>query len=398
MHGRSIQNQEKSMNRKMIYHTKQSCILAVVAVMLVCTAGCRRDLWVYTDDYRQVELCTDWSQATDVPGGMTWWFINDNLSGRTRHETTAEVAHTWLNLPRGQYTGFVFDYSPAEYAHIDFVGMTHPDSALVHLLPAADQPLSDEDLYGSRSVNINMGGIPINPETGMHLVASEPELMNADTLHHVTINTGTDGDLILWDESDEYQSKLITQTVYAEPKPVVWKLRVRVYVHGISFMYSVRGSVAGLADGCWLSPLRHTCTSCLQRLDSWDSYSFNNGTGYITTTINTFGLPDMDMLPSPLGLGGQNSRADDDGTPDYNRRLRLNLQFLLRDQATVLNYHFDVGDECITIFEDELVVRIDIPIDFPGGPDLPYVDVKGSAGFGATVTPWEDTDPVDVSM
>ena len=51
--------------------------------------------------------------------------------------------------------------------------------------------------------------------------------------------------------------------------------------------------------------------------------------------------------------------------------------------------------EYITIFEDQRVIRIDIPL---GLIDLPYVDAKDSAGFDATVSPWEDGDVADVGM
>lgn len=373
--------------------------------MLVLLCGCRRDLWVYTDEFRQVELYTDWSACDEVPGGMTWWFMNDDLSGQNRHETTAEVYHTWLNLPRGQFTGIVFDYSPAEYSHIEFTGMTRPDSALVHLRASADQPKPDDDLYGIRAVPDTMLGIP-QLLGGQYVVAAEPEIMNVDTLKSVVVQTGIDGDLIPWDERDSYESQLITQTLYAEPRPIVWRLRVVVHIRGINYMYAVRGSVAGLADGCWLSMLRHTSTPCLQQLDAWQAVNAQDSVGYITTLVNTFGLPDLGMPPSPADQRNDRAvrgvtRADSTANQHtaYMEHLRLNLQFLLRDRTTVLNYHFDVADEAITIVEDQLVVRIDIPIDYPGGGvDLPYVDADDSTGFNATVSPWEEGGTADTTM
>ena len=44
----------------------------------------------------------------------------------------------------------------------------------------------------------------------------------------------------------------------------------------------------------------------------------DDNSGYIMTTLPTFGMPDTNLM-------------------------RLNLQFLLRDEETLLNYHFDGG-------------------------------------------------------
>ena len=378
--------------------------VALVAVVLSVLTGCRRDLWVYTDDFRQVELVTDWSQAHEMPGGMTWWFMSNDREGVYRHGTTAEVTHAWLSLPRGVFTGVVFDYSPAEYSHQQFVGMTSPNEALVQINPSADQPLADNELYGDEAVAYYMDGIGRNEATGMYVLSAEPELMNVDTLRNVTIVTGIDDELIPYEDRDKYTSNVVTQTFYAEPQPIVWDLQVRVYVKGLQYMNSVKGSVAGLADGCWLAPLRHTSTPCLQALDSWRATMVNDSIGYISTTINTFGLTDLDMPASDGRLADSMlrvaRRADVITTEaDYDQHLRLNLQFLLRDNATILNFHYNVGSEAITVIDDRLVVSIDIPIDYPDGiPVLPFVEAAGTAGFDATVSPWENGGTADATM
>lgn len=381
---------------------------AALLTLTVLLSACRRDLWVYTDEFCQVALQTDWSQATETPGGMTWWFMADDLSGRNRHGTTAEITYTELNLPRGLFTGVVFDYSPAEYSHIEFLGMTRPDSALVHISASADQPVPDDDLYGAKAVPDYLSGVPMNPAgNGMHLLAAEPEPMNADTLKHVMVTSGIDEDLVPWEDRDKYKQTVIEQLLHAQPKPVVWQLKVRIPVRGLNYMYSLTATVAGLADGCWLIPLRHTSTPCLQLIDKWQAQNVVDSVSYLLSSINTFGLPDLDMPHSPVDARRNTARQttrDNDTTEDmhlaqYDQHLRLNLRFLLRDEATVLNYHFDLGDDCITIIDDMLIVNIDIPIDYPGGiPDLPYVDSKGSTGFDATVTPWADGGSADATM
>lgn len=379
----------------------RSFVCPIIILAVLALSGCRRDLWIYTDQFRQVELITDWSDASEKPDGMTWWFMNTEEPGDNYHRTVAEVTHTWLDLPRGTYSGVVFDYSPDEYSHQEFVGMEHIDSALVHLRAAADQPSPDVQLFGDSAVASYMEGIPRNPyNSEMYTVAAEPEIMNADTIHDVTVVTGEEGELIRWEKRGRYAELLATQTLHAYPKPIVWELRVLVHVRGINYMRDVRGSVSGLTDGCWLGTLRHTSTPCLQSLDSWQRRLESDNEGYITTSVKTFGLPDLDMPPSPLDMrNDQATRVGGYfGDPNYNEHLRLNLRFLLRDQATVLTYHFNVGEDCITINEDQLVVRIDIPIDYPGAPDLPYVDEVEGAGFDATVTPWADGGTADETM
>lgn len=372
-------------------------MLCAVGVLCVVCGACRRDLWVYTDEFCQVALHTDWSEATETPGGMTWWFMSDDLSGINRHGTTADIAYTGLNMPRGRFSGVVFDYSPSEYSHVTFEGMTRPDSALVLLSPSADQPLPDDHLYGSLAVPAYLDGVP-QGASGMYSLAAEPEPMNADTLNHVLITAGIDEELIHWEDRDKYTGLAVEQHLHATPRPIIWTLCVRLPLRGASYMYSLTATVAGLADGCWLLPLRHTATPCLQLITAWQLQTPVDTVSYLSASINTFGLRDNAMPRSPRDARTQPSRADTGATP-YDQRLRLNLQFLLRDEATVLNYHYDITDQHITIDEDQLLIYVELPTDIPGGiPDLPAVDAKGTAGFDATVTPWADGEHADATM
>jgi hypothetical protein len=356
-----------------------SILVPALLLVLVLTSCERRELWVYTDEFRQVELFTDWSQCDSRPDGMTAWFMSESLDGRNRRITTAEVEHTWLNLPRGRFTGVIFDWSPAEYANQEFSGMTRPDSALVRVRPASVQPEPDNDLYGSLAVPSDVH-IPLVDSTGMHLLCVTPDPMCADTLKHIEIITGVEGDLIPWDTREEYEASLVTQTFYCQPKPITWDLRILIHVKGVQFMHSIQGTVAGLAEGMWLGSLEHTTSTCLHPLDKWQVQFLTDSTSVLMTTIHTFGLPNKIQ-----------TRAEDDF--DLSS-LRLNIRILLRDEETVLYYHFDVESKNVTIFEDQLVARVEIPIEVV----LPYVDAKGSAGFDATVTPWEPGGSASVDI
>lgn len=352
----------------------------LILVLSMLTSCQRRPLWIYTDEFRQVELITDWSACGDNPGGMTAWFSAEELSGRNRRITTAEVTHTWLNLPRGIFTGIIFDYSPEEYGNQDFMGMSRPDSARVCVHPSVSQPVVDDGLYGPEAVPDGMD-IAVNSTSGLYVISAEPDPMCADTLHHVEIITGVDGDLILWKDKETYEANLVTQTFYAFPEPLTWKLQTIVNLKGVVYLHSTKGSIAGLTDGIWLGTLRHRSGVCLHPMDSWESRktggSLTESIGTVTGYLDTFGLPnditDVELLPP----------------------LRLNLRFLLRDEETVLIYNYDVPPEWVAIYPEQKLIRIEIPL---GLIDLPYVDAKDSAGFTATVSPWEDGGTADVGF
>ena len=356
--------------------------LQAVLLALLALTGCRRQLWVYTDEYRQVELYTDWSLCDNRPDGMTAWFLSYNDEGNNRRITTAEVDHAWLNLPRGLFTGIVFDWSPAEYVNQEFCGMTKPENALVRVRPANPQPDYDEELYGPTAVPTGMD-IPVVESTKLYQLSVTPDPMCADTLKHVEILTGVEGDLIPWHDREEYKSSLMTQTFYCQPKPITWDLRIVIHIKGIQYMQTVTGTVAGLAEGVWLGNLQHTSSTCLHPLDQWNMQPLNDSISVLSTTIHTFGLPN-----------GVLTRTGGYAVPDLNSVLRLNLRVMLRDEGTVLYFHFDVQPDDVTIYQAQLVARVEIPIEV----DLPYVDAKGSTGFDATVTPWEDGGDADINM
>ena len=379
--------------------------LYIIIGLLALVTGCkdRRNLWVLADAYPQVELVTDWSEAADYPQGMTAWFIDNNGSGYTRNHKTAEVEHSWLNLPIGNYTGLVFDYSPEEYGRLEFVNMNDPELAEVLSRPAVNQPVStDTELFGDKAVPDVMwnqiphaqGGTVIDAASPVYQVSAEPESISLDVLSDVNITSGFDGDYIKWRDKEDYTTDVATHTLYAWPKPIVWKLHVLVHVKGIYYLHSVRASIVGLASGYMMAKRQHNDKPCILAIDEWNVNVTGDNTGNITSSINTFGLAEEATWSTEYGVQQAVTR---DGVIDDDilSALRLNLEFLLRDEETVLNYHFDVGGH-VSIYEDQLVIRVDIPIEL--APDLPYVMAKGGTGFDATVTPWENGGSADVGM
>jgi hypothetical protein len=357
-----------------------SILLSALLLVVVLPSCVRRDLWVYTDEYRQVELYTDWTLCPDRPDGMTAWFISNDYDERNRHITTSDIDHCWMNLPRGRFTGIVFDWSPAEYPNQDFVGMTLPSTAKVQARPASVQPGYDEDLYGYLAVPADMN-IPVVDSTSMYLLSVTPDPMCIDTLQNVEIITGVEGDLVKWKDREEYEASLITQTFFAEPEPVTWDLRVLIYVRGLQYLHSVKSTVCGLSDGIMLTDLRHSSDVCLHPIDEWQLKHLSDTLGTISSSIHTFGLPASSSTKAGVHI-------------DENTHLRLNLRCFLRDEETVLYFHFDVGPESFIVLEDQMIVRIEITVPI----EIPYVDAKGSAGFDAVVAPWQPGGNADITM
>ncbi len=373
------------------------CVLSLMALVQVFLTGCRRDLYVVSEPPKQIELITDWSLATQKPGGMTWWFIRNDHSGYNRHETTAAVTHSWIGVARGNYTGIIFDYSPAEYGHMSFVDMNMPETALLLLNPAADQPRTDLPVVGRDAVPEGMTDIPLLAAgSEAFMVSASPENINIATLENVEVLSGNDDDYIPYEDRDKQPDEAEIQTIYAQPSPRMWKIRAIVHVKGIDRLYTVRGSVAGLADGYWLAENRPTSSRCLQILDSW-KVNTPDVEGYITSEQSCIGLPDLEMPASPIyARGGSMQPASE--APAYDKLLRLNLSFLLRDNKTVVDYHYDLDDEDITVYEEQRLIVVRIPSTHPDCPDLPEVEGDGKTGFDADVSDWEEGGHSDTTF
>lgn len=375
--------------------TQLMLLLLALAGIVICLtlSGCeRRELYVYGDEFHSVELEVDWRQYVDTdPDGMTVWFYPlDDPEHAPYHSTTAEVRHYGIYLPSGHYDGIVFDYSPNEYSRQEFLDMDSLRGARVEATPSAWQPDSltvagegvpeglngdvNRALFGETAwTDLMTDRPPLRDSTELYTVASQPERMGLDTLTNKYVDGGIYGDYIPWRERETYQSSLKVTSLYAEPLPIVWRLRIRVWIrNGFNYLWQTPASVTGLADGHYLPLNVNTARPCLHFIEGWEYTRTGDNSGFIEANINTFGLcTTYEGLPADL---------------------RLNMVFALRDHATTVSYHFDVGDD-VEIYEDRLLLNIEIdPVN------LPYVDAYNGAGFNADVTPWEEEPPIDVDF
>ena len=106
-------------NYKYIKRCTKAVTMTAAAMLLLTTAGCRRDLWVYQDNFKQVELDIDWrnyfrewavNQKTSVnptvqpaqdPDGMTVYLFPRDGRPAFRY-TTAEVRHFETYMSAGE--------------------------------------------------------------------------------------------------------------------------------------------------------------------------------------------------------------------------------------------------------------------------------------------------------
>lgn len=396
--------------------------VAAAAMVLLSATSCRRDLWVYQDNYKQVELDIDWrnyfrewgitpnpnpgAEPAADPSGMTVWFFPRD--GRTSYSyTTAEVRHFSSYLSKGQYDGLVIDYSPAEYGRQQFVGMDYASTAKVEATPSSYQADSIPELFGPEAY---ARALPkVNPN-GFYTIANEPENMASDTIF-MDVTTGKYDKYIPYEERDTYQETLVNQIFNVEPLLVPWDMRVRIYIKGIYYLWKAQASIAGLADGYYLVGCKTSDVPCLLRLDDWEVHVTGDNVGYIAKTFRTWGPMNFenrnwDVHVPQRPLSSREYDAADPGLNYYSYEemasrnpdeIRLNFRFLLRDRKTAVYYHFDVAN-LVNVFRNEYALRIDLTDGFDGQPNLPYVDPYNGAGFDGLVIPWEPEEHATVGF
>lgn len=400
----------------------------IVVLLLITTAlillahllvACeRRDLYVYGDEFHNMELVVDWRDYSDTdPEGMTFWFYSlDDPTRAPYTMTTPTVRFQHLYMAGGRYDGVVIDYSPQEFARQHFFGLDREATARVESAPLAYQPSAvtvagegvpagtgdavNVVLFGENAWNGRHAERPALQANGLYTVASQPEQMALDTLRERVVSNGEYGDYIPWEHRNTYQSTLTVDTIYSVPHPIIWSLRVRVYItKGFNSLWTTVGSVAGLSDGHFLASDTNIDRPCLLMADSWQQQRTGPNSGYVTCTLTTFGLRPSGVR-SDRELHTTRSGEVEPAYPPANwndyytgvclpEELRLNLSFVLRDHATVVNYHFNVGERVVS-YDHQRVLRVELGPDWPEPIELPYVEPYSGAGFDANVEDWKD--------
>lgn len=376
--------------------------MAAAALALLTTTSCeRRELYVYQDFFKQVILEIDWRSYdrdktkyphTPDPDGMTVWFYPTN-GQKADHYTTAQVTRYETYLSQGDYEALVIDYSPEEYGKQEFIGMDYANTAKVQSLPAAYQSVSYAPLYNDECYGGSVPMLRKEAATGFWTVFYQPELMATDTtMMHII--SGKYDHYIPYDERDSYQQTLIEQVFQMTPLRLPWRMRVRIPIKGIYYLYETKATIAGLADGVFLAKNETSDDPCLIEADDWEVYVTGDNVGYIAKTFDTWGLRNA------LWASYQPIVKDHPYTIEAAKNeVRVNVAIKLRDRQTVKYFHFDVGDN-IKVFGSEYALSVDLRDVLVGDeiPELPYVDGVNGMQFGGVVIPWQDGAKAEVQF
>lgn len=213
----------------------------------------------------------------------------------------------------------------------------------------------------------------------------------------------------------EYKKKGYADTLQQKRNPVVLPmittLTIKVKVIGINFMKNpnqggVEGYISGMANGFYLTQLWRSTAVGDIKLSNWKILGYETRgsdevptgiqTGWIGTTVETFGLPHGRELLK-------------DRTPESNY---IKLHFTLLDGRTI-DFDYNVGKDIryvgddgaleATFTQSDVALELNLEINAPfyeddEVPTLPYAQPTGTGAFDAEVQDWGDDENVDVPM
>lgn len=347
-------------------------------LLLLLTVSCdRRPLEVYNENVADLQIKVDWSQFDEHPSGMTMLFSKDG-DDVTQTVVTNEVDSVDVFLTPGIYYMTLFNQSFDEFGSMYFSDTRSHDQVkaratdLTTVLTewsASGRYMSDPD-----PIAVAVDTIIITEDmVGRRYVFEDYQVHNVevDTIRHIICEV---------------------------PKPMTTMLSVDVRVKGINSLRAVEGSIDGMADGFLLSQFWRTETTGTLLLSQWKAmFDYeDNGMGWLTIRIPTFGLPH--------GKEMEWQRAETDNV--------LRLHFMLIDGST-LDFTYPVGkfikyrgeiEDMIARTDQtlELLLVIDADTDGKGNfpyPELPDVENDGNGGtFEAFVDDWEEGGDISIPL
>lgn len=327
--------------------------ISFISLMLTTISCERRDLTYDYYPYADIALSVDWSKAGEVPSGMTAIFYPQNGDEPTIHTTNSVTAST-VGLRAGTYNIILFNQSPYEFGSIGFEGLESYQTAYVYA-----KDVKSKGWYS---------------KADEEKVAIEPEFFAVATYENFEVK-----------EADIRDTLSLSLT----PRYIIAKGTVNIHVEGIKNLKSVRGAIAGMAEGFTFSQWRTTATHVTHLLEGWSATKNNEPLatdGHIKTSYSTFGLPYM-----LLSKAGDRSSA------------YLDLDLLLVDNKTVISYSFSLA-EYLTVTDNggeiTITIRILDPINGTAPVELPDVQPEGSAsgGFDAEVDDWGEEFEIEVEI
>lgn len=358
----------------------QTMLLGMVLLLSACGPDSfldRRDMYADIIKTPKIRLEVDWlSHFGEKPTGMT--VLMNGIGGNNFSTVTNSVDGIDLTLNADSYPTLVYNLSEDEFGSLDFHNADSYDSIHVTLTPITMRSNEAWDkevryLREPEKFGVALDTINITDEMVKEYSAHIRQRLSDGY-------TGDRADTVMY---------VFHETVY----PVVSTLNVYVKVKGITNAKSVEGNITNMADGFYPTQLHATTGKCTHLLDNWKMHldKENSKDGYITTTIQTFGLPH-----------GTEDVTNRDSTLNY-----LTLYFKLADGKTTKEFVYPVGNlfkytgTNTQKISAMVSLELDLTLDAKAGsyPELP--DVKSDdtgTGFDATVDDWDDGGTSDISL
>ena len=354
--------------------------LTVLACLMALVTACDRyDIELYYKGKAAVRVNVDWkTRFGETPAGMTIILAKDGDS-ITYTDISNFVDYYDLELEPGEYKMLIFNRTSGEFGSMHFLKMKSFTEAYTY----AQQLQRTTDFW---DVNVSY--------------MREPEHIGCVVDTFTVLPEMTDGNFrfVPWKEmkGDLQETHTLNETV----DPMTTDLFVRVKVIGYKYMASVIGNISGMADGFLLTQAWRRTETGYHLLDAWTSTpapeesDHDKSVGYITTHINTFGLPH-----------GRELLSQRDSTNNV-----LSLCFTLLDgKQHVFRYpvgkhiKYRTADENGYFSKTDVTLELELLLEAPffndsDVPNLPYAQPPGTGAFDAEVADWGDEENIDVTF
>ena len=361
-------------------------LLLLMAVLLpVLLSSCeRRPLEVEVGNKVLVKVRVKWNVSIvagniEPPTGMTVriWGADNKVA----YTESTNNEFVYASLSPGTYRMVIFNELPSDYLE---GGMSFFD------YDNFDRIALRSTHYSRRAGALAAEALHIvSPESPRMGVAVDTfqvsaDMVNKDTLIFMSFDDYRNNG---YQATQEYEQLLELQE---EPFPMTVDLWLKLKVKHHKSLYSMEGSLTGMADGFYLTQVVRTKeTGALwfsPRHDNWKRESYGEETDeteLLYTKVASYGLPNGKELVA------ERNEADN--------VLSLRLTLINGSQYD-LSYNVGKNIEYITPEGVERRVRyrqdlqnLQLVVELPDLIDLPEVDPENSgAGFDAKVDEWED--------
>jgi len=360
-------------------------LLSALILTLLATSCDRRQLWDETDTLVPVDINVDWSKSRwadfdegEAPTGMSVYAYDQTGEQQNVVKVTNEIDYVQLKLYDGDWNIFVFNQSIMEYASLQFSGMEKYASAQIETIPQASRWFAT-----SRAEWLTRSTSPWAVQT--RATRAQTRAKNGTRADEYSLTTKQP----IWFASDCYEGVIIDDnqiirdftphTRFANAtfttKSAIIKMGVKVNFEGYENLYTLRSVISGVAKSYNISQMKAQTEMTAHELTGWQAHDNGDGTGYVETSFQTFGL-----------IKGYSYQPEE---------LYLHLDVMLVDGETIMTYDLPVGNLVKESDDNDL----DLIIELNDPLDLPNVKISGGGnGFDITVSEWEDEINIDVDL